>query len=89
MVVTKKNGENPCVRTSVFFLSFSPSLFFFVLPAAFQFQAAGVKEEGDEGKGVGVGGCLPFWCSGFFPSQPGGPVWSFAVRGVKSVFGRE
>lgn len=66
-----------------------PLFFFFVLPAAFQFQAAGVKEEGDEGKGVGVGGCLPFWCSGFFPSQPGGPVWSFAVRGVKSVFGRE
>lgn len=44
VVVTKRNGENPSVRTSAFFLYFSP--FFFLLPAAFQVQsAAGGKKK--------------------------------------------
>lgn len=38
VVVTKRNGENPSVRTSAFFLYFSPFFFFFLLPAAFQVQ---------------------------------------------------
>ena len=54
VVVTKRNGENPCLRTSVFFLSFSLSFFLsfflplsfffsspFLLPAAFQFLSVG------------------------------------------------
>lgn len=66
VVVTKRNGENPSVRTSAFFLYFSP--FFFTaccLPGS-------VKKEGEEVKGVGEERepCLPFGVQ-VFPEPDG------------------
>lgn len=49
MVVTKRNGENPSVKTSAFFLF---SLLFLLL-AAFQVQSAGEKERSEMRRWVG------------------------------------
>lgn len=78
VVVTKRNGENPCVRTSVFFLSIP--FYYCLLPSRFSWWEEKKREmkEKEWGKSVNPASLL------VFPSQTG-PVWSFAVWGVKSV----
>lgn len=51
MVVTKRNGENPSVRTSAFF----PFSLLFLLPAALQVQSAGEKRGEEVKRGGGWG----------------------------------
>lgn len=81
MVVTMRNGENPTIRMSAFFLYFSFFFLLLLLPAAFQVQSAGGKEE----RGVvvvvvvvvlGWGSASP---ASLLPLSQTGPVWSFAV----------
>lgn len=79
VVVTKRNGENPTIRMSAFFLYFSFFFFFFLLlPAAFQVQSAGGKEERVVVVVVvlGWGSASP---ASLLPLSQTGPVWSFAV----------
>lgn len=62
MVVTKRNGENPSVRTSAFFLFFSSVFTACRLPGSVSRRKKVRRRE----KGRWVGGVLPpFWCSGF------------------------
>lgn len=89
MVVTRRNGENPCVRMSVFFLSFfslSLSFFFLLRLAAFQLQLGWLEEKEREMKGRGEWGegCEPRPLLLVFPGETGAVCCS-AARGVKSV----